>query len=206
MKQPAFSLTWQRASLLLLVLLVLLTTVVLGSAWKSTLQVDMVPRTIVPFSDLRRFQRMAEDLRPERLRSGERLQFEYSAEDLQKIATLLANGHPRTAQTQFEVVIGPPGVSIQAWWPTGLRERYLPVRILWHPDYPLSLQRLYVGNRAIPSWLVTFINARLDASAGAGQVRSLWRQYNPVIELQEQWLSLELEFQQAVGRPVSEQG
>lgn len=190
----------------MLALLLLLLAMVAAAAWRSTVQADMVPRTIVPFSDLRRFQRMAESLRPERLRSGEQFQFEYSAQDVQKIATLLANAHPGTAQTQFEVMMAPLGVSIQAWWPTGIKERHLPVRILWHPDQPVSLQRLYIGNLQMPSWLVTVINRRIDAGTGGDQMRALWRQYNPLIELHEQRLILELKYQHGVIGPVSEPG
>lgn len=205
MKRPTFNLLLSRI-FLLLALLSLFIALVSAVVWRTTVPAELVPRTIVPFSDLRRFQRMAEELRPERLRSGDRITLEYSAEDLQKVATLLANGHPKTAQTQFEVAIAPLAVTVQAWWPTGVKERFLPVRIHWHPEWPTSLQRLYLGNWRMPSWLVTLINGRLDASAGGEQLRAIWRQYSPVIELHEQRLTLELEFQRGAFWPGSDQG
>lgn len=206
MKQRAVSAIWPRVLLIVLVLILLFSTAVAVAAWRTTITADRVPRTIVPFSDLRRFQRMADELRPERLRSGEQLAFEYSADDLQKIATLVANGHPRTAQTQFEVLVTPEGVSIQAWWPTGIGERYLPLRLHWEPEQPTSLQRLYIGDHGVPAWLLSVLNNRVTAGATGEQMRALWQQYNPNIELRDQRLKLELEFQQTLTRSDAGQG
>lgn len=200
MKRRAVSALWSRALLILLALLLLISTAVVVAAWRTTVTADRVPRTIVPFSDLRRFQRMADEFRPERLRSGEQLAFEYSADDLQKIATLLANGHPRTAQTQFEILVTPVELSVQAWWPTGIGERYLPLRLIWDPDQPMSLQRLYIGDHGMPARLLSVVNNRLNAGDMGEQMRVLWQQYNPNIELYDQRLKLELEFQQTLTR------
>ncbi|MHA7881100.1 MAG: hypothetical protein ACX931_15010 [Saccharospirillum sp.] len=194
---------WRRAIALMLALLSLVVVTLAVIAWQATLPQQAVPRTIVPFSDLRRFQQLASALSPEQLRSGERLQLAFSDDDLQKMATVLANAYPATAQSQFDVTVAPSGIQVQVWWRTGLGDRYLPLQVGWHPDDPVALQSLQLGGYRVPGALLGLMNRRLRGGEAGEQWARLRQHYHPSIALAEQQLTLGLEYRPGLAGTVA---
>lgn len=168
-----------------LFLVVALVSVVAGAFWWLTEAEEAVPRTTIPFSDLNKYRQWLDDYHPARLRSGETYRLTLAADDIQKLAILLAATQPALANTQFQAAVTPSLVVLELWWPTGLAERFLPLRLVWRPETPFHLRRIAVAGVPLPSYLVEGVNQRLAALSAVDDAERLWRQLDPRITLAE---------------------
>lgn len=172
--------TWLRR---LLLVLVCLAAMLAGGFWWATVPDTRVPRTIIPFSDLRKYRQWLEQYHPARLETGEVYQLALKEDDVQKLAILLASTQPALAHSQFRADIQPEALTLELWWPTRVFERFLPLTLVWRPGEPFRAQALSVAGISLPSAWVSAFNDRLNAQPAVADVRAFWQQLSPRIRL-----------------------
>jgi hypothetical protein len=150
-------------------------------AWGVTVPQESVPRTIIPFSDLRKYRQWLDDYHPARLQSGQAVSLTVQQEDVQKLAILLASTQSALAHTQFQVTITPELLHLQAWYPIRLANRFLPLQFGWHPNSPFVLQRLGVSGLMLPVWIVDRLNRRLAQIPEVRDAERFWQELSPVV-------------------------
>lgn len=161
--------------------LIALVLLMLMIAWGVTVPQESVPRTIIPFSDLRKYREWLDDYHPARLQSGQAVSLTVQQEDVQKLAILLASTQSALAHTQFQVTITPELLHLQAWYPIRLANRFLPLQFGWHPNSPFVLQRLGVSGLMLPVWIVDRLNRRLAQIPEVRDAERFWQELSPVV-------------------------
>lgn len=169
----------------LLIGLVLLFAVVAGGFWWLTVDDEVVPRTIIPLSDLRKYRQWLEDYHPARLVSGETYRIVVTEDDIQKLAILLASTQSRLAYSQFQAEVTDAQVQLSVWWPTGFLGRYVPLQLQWQPQTPFYLQQLSIAGVRLPPYLLERVNQRLAAVPSVADAERLWRQLQPTVQLSD---------------------
>ncbi|MEX0624359.1 MAG: hypothetical protein WD251_10680 [Saccharospirillum sp.] len=152
-------------------------------AWLLTVPGDSAPRTIIPFSDLSKYRQWLDDYHPARLQAGQAVSLTVQQDDVQKLAILLASTQPALTHTQFRARITPDSLQLEAWYPTRVLDRLLPLQLTWTPSEPFRLQRLWVSSVAMPDWVVGRLNGRLAQLPAVIDAERLWQTLNPVVEL-----------------------
>ena len=179
----------------LLTVLVGLAALLAGGFWWATVPDSQVPRTIIPFSDLRKYRQWLEQYHPARLETGEVYQLALSEDDVQKLAILLASTQPALAHSQFRTDVRPEAMTIDLWWPTRIFERFLPVSLIWLPEEPFRVQALSVAGVGLPASWVHALNERLNAQQPVADARALWHQLSPRVELSDGALTVSVEWE-----------
>lgn len=181
-----------RLALLLFSLLLLL---LVGGFWWLTQSSESVPRTVIPFSDMRKYRQWLDDYHPARLEEGETYRITLTQEDVQKLAILLASTQPALAHTQFRSAITPQALTLDIWWPTRLFDRYLPLRVVWHPQTPFQIRSLTIGGVPMPERLVQYLNDRLQRQPDVMQARKIWEQLAPQIVLKPKAVTISIDWE-----------
>jgi hypothetical protein len=164
------------ASVVLVLLLIML-------FWGVTVPSDSAPRTIIPFSDLRKYRQWLDDYHPARLQQGQVVSLTVQQDDVQKLAILLASTQPALTHTQFKAVITPELLQLQVWYPVRVVDRYLPMQLTWSADEPFRLQGLWLRKLPVPAWIVNRLNQRLAEMPAVQDAERVWQQLNPSVVL-----------------------
>ncbi len=174
----------------------LTTLIVLAFAgfWWLTVPDQVVPRTIIPFSDLRKYRQWLEQYHPARLETGEVYELTLSEEDVQKLAILLASTQPALAHSQFQADIQPEALVLDIWFPTRVLERFLPMQVVWHPDEPFQVRAVSVAGVTVPQNLVDRLNDRLNQEQAVVDARAFWQQLAPRITMQDGRMTLQVQW------------
>ncbi|GGX70006.1 hypothetical protein [Saccharospirillum salsuginis] len=178
----------------LLLVLMCLTGLLAGGFWWATVPDSQVPRTIIPFSDLRKYRQWMEQYHPARLESGEVYELALREDDVQKLAILLASTQPALAHSQFRADIQPDALTLELWWPTRVFERFLPVSLVWQPEEPFRAQSLTVAGFGLPASWVDALNDRLNAQRPVADARAVWQQLSPRVDLRDGSMTVSVEW------------
>jgi len=178
----------------LLLVLTCLAALLAGGYWWATVPDSQVPRTIIPFSDLRKYRQWLEQYHPARLETGEVYELALKEDDVQKLAILLASTQPALAHSQFRADIQPEALTLELWWPTRIFERFLPVSLVWQPEEPFRVQALAVAGIRLPASWVDALNDRLNAQRPVADARAVWQQLSPRVDLNDGSLTISVEW------------
>lgn len=178
----------------LLIVAFVMAAMMAGAFWWATVPDAQVPRTIIPFSDMRKYRQWLEQYHPARLESGEVYELTLSDDDVQKLAILLASTQPMLAHSQFRSAIRPDALTLELWWPTRVLERFLPMTLVWQPDTPFRVQSLSLSGIPMPSSWVDALNERLNAQQPVADARTLWHQLAPRVILNDGTMTVSVEW------------